>query len=186
MMPGTNKRIILLEAWAVFMDFYIQQIREALEHATAGMSAEALERRRGEKWSAAQILEHLSLTYSGTVKGMQKCLHAGKPIATSATMKQIIRAGVVVGLGHMPEGRKAPAATTPRGLPSNEVLAEIWTNLDAMEDAIERCERQFGAKVKIVNHPILGPLNATGWRKFHWVHARHHAKQIEEMKRSAE
>jgi len=83
----------------------------------------------------------------------------------------------------MPEGRKAPAATTPRGLPSNEVLAEIWTNLDAMEDAIERCERQFGAKVKIVNHPILGPLNATGWRKFHWVHARHHAKQIEEMKR---
>lgn len=184
MISGTNKRIILLEAKRLAMDFYIQRLREALELATAGLTPEQLDRRRGDKWSAAEILEHLSLTYSGTVKGMEKCLAAGKPLATSPTMKQRIAVAVVVGLGHMPEGRKAPERSLPRGLPANQVLPQIWANLEAMDVAIARCEGQFGSKLKILDHPILGPLSSQGWRKFHWVHGNHHAKQIEAIKRS--
>lgn len=168
------------------MDFYIQRLREVLERAAEGLRPEQLEQRRGDKWSAAQILEHLSLTYSGTLKGMEKCLAAGKPLATSPTTKQRVAAVVVVGLGHMPQGRKAPERSQPRGLPANEVLAQIWTNLQVMDAAITRCEHQFGSKLKILDHPILGPLSVQGWRKFHWVHGTHHAKQIEAIKRSAE
>ncbi len=166
------------------MDFYVQSLREALERATEGLTPEQLERRPGEKWSAAQILEHLSLTYSGTIKGMEKCLAAGKSLATSPTVKQRVAAAVVVGLGHMPEGRKAPERSMPRGLPASHVLPQIWANLEAMDGVIARCERQFGAKLKILDHPILGPLSAHGWRKFHWVHGKHHARQIEAIKRS--
>ncbi|HZU43635.1 MAG TPA: DUF1569 domain-containing protein [Terriglobales bacterium] len=168
------------------MDFYIQQLHDALERATAGMSPEQLERPRGEKWSAAQILEHLLLTYKGTVKGMENCLAAGKPLATSATLKQRLGAAVVIGLGHMPKGRQAPERSQPRGLPAKEVVPQIWVNLELMDDAIARCERQFGPRVKIVDHPILGPLSAQGWRKFHWVHGSHHARQIENIRRSTE
>jgi hypothetical protein len=33
---------------------------------------------------------------------------------------------------------------------------------------------------KILDHPILGPLNATDWRRVHRTHARHHLKQIQQ------
>lgn len=164
------------------MDFYLKKTREALERATEGMTPEQLERRPGEKWSAAQILEHLSLTYTGTIKAMQKCLQAGKPMATSPTMYQRLAVALVVGLGRMPEGRTAPAHTVPRGTPGRESLAQVQANLHAMEEAIAQCERQFGPKVKIADHTVLGPLSAPQWRKFHWVHGRHHAKQIERMR----
>jgi DinB family protein len=164
------------------MDFYLKKVREALERATEGMTPEQLERHPGEKWSAAQILEHLSLTYTGTIKAMEKCLQAGKPMASSPTMYQRLAVTLVVGLGHMPEGRTAPAHTVPHGMSGREALTQIRTNLDAMEEAIVKCERQFGARVKIADHTILGPLSAPEWRKFHWVHGRHHAKQIERLR----
>ena len=164
------------------MDFYLKKVREALERATEGITTEQLERRPGEKWSAAQILEHLSLTYTGTIKIMQKCLQAGKPMATSPTMYQRLAVTLVVGLGRMPEGRTAPAHTVPRGMSGTEALAQIQANLDTMEKVIAKCERQFGPRVKIADHAILGPLSAPQWRKFHWVHGRHHAKQIERMR----
>ena len=163
------------------MDFYLEELRKALEQATAGMTAEELDRRPGEKWSAAQILEHLSLTYSGTTRAMEKCLQAGKPLATSVTMKQRIAQAVVVKLGHMPEGRQAPERTVPRGMSGSEALAQIQVNLAAMDEAIARAEEKFG-KAKIADHTILGPLNAAEWRKFHWVHGSHHARQIERLK----
>jgi len=31
-----------------------------------------------------------------------------------------------------------------------------------------------------MDHLFLGPLTANEWRKFHWVHGRHHARQIRE------
>jgi hypothetical protein len=31
-----------------------------------------------------------------------------------------------------------------------------------------------------MDHLILGPLTAGQWRKFHWVHGQHHARQIRE------
>src|SRR5689334_23935142 len=180
-MPERNKRIILIEAGTSLMDFYLEELREALERATSGMTADQLERRPGEKWSAAEILEHLSLTYSGTVKGLEKCMASGKPLATSPTLKHRVAEFVVVGLGHMPKGRKAPERSVPRGMPGSEALRALRENLGAMDEAIARCEQRFGEKVKIMHHPFLGPLSITGWKKFHWVHGRPHARQIEKL-----
>jgi hypothetical protein len=49
-----------------------------------------------------------------------------------------------------------------------------------METGFNDCECRFGSATKILDHPILGPLTAEQWRKFHWVHGRHHARQIRE------
>lgn len=52
-----------------------------------------------------------------------------------------------------------------------------------MESGLSDCERRFGAVTKITDHPLLGPLTASQWRKFHWVHGPHHAKQIRERRK---
>ena len=91
---------------------------------------------------------------------------------------------VVVGLGHMPAGRKAPAMVQPRGLPAEQVRNEIGVKLVAMDAIIAQCEARFGRKVKLLDHPILGPLTATQWRKLHLVHGRHHQKQLLRLRES--
>jgi hypothetical protein len=52
-----------------------------------------------------------------------------------------------------------------------------------MDDALAKCEKQFGNGKKIADHPVLGPIPISGWRKFHLLHTRHHMKQIQERAR---
>jgi hypothetical protein len=136
------------------------------------------------KWCAAEVLEHLYLTYSGTIKGFERVMAGGKPLATRASMAQRCRALVVLGLGHMPTGREAPANTRPRGLPADRVRNEIGEKIVAMDAIIAQCETRFGHRTPLLDHPILGPLTATQWRKFHAVHGRHHEKQLLQLRKS--
>lgn len=165
------------------MDFYLQRLQNAISSATAGLSVETLTRRPGaDKWSIAEILEHLYLTYTGTIKGFEKCLQAGKPLARVPTLQDRMRTTVVVKCGHMPGGRKAPQNSVPRGLPPERVLAEVVEKIAAMDAIITEAENKFGSGRRLLDHPILGPLQAREWRKFHWVHGRHHVKQMQRLR----
>jgi hypothetical protein len=61
-----------------------------------------------------------------------------------------------------------------------EAKRVITPELQQMGSGLDDCERRFGSRTKIMDHPILGPLTAEEWRKFHWVHGRHHVRQIRE------
>jgi hypothetical protein len=160
------------------MDPRLAKLREDLESAVQGMSSEALSWHRPGKWCAAEVLEHLYLTYAGTIKGFERVMTSGKPLATGPSMTYRILTFVVVGLGHMLTGRKTPAVAQPRGLPTEQVSKEIGPQLVAMDAIIAECDARFGRQVKLLDHPILGPLSATQWRTLHLVHGRHHRKQL--------
>ncbi len=109
----------------------------------------------------------------------------GKPLASRASVAQRVLTFVVVGLGHLPAGRKAPAIVQPKGLPVEQVRNEIGEKLAAMDAIIAECEVRFGPWVQVLDHPILGPLTATQFRKLHLVHGRHHLKQLLRLRESA-
>jgi hypothetical protein len=54
-----------------------------------------------------------------------------------------------------------------------------------MERVIADGEKRFGSRVKVLDHPILGPLTPQEWRKFHWMHAQLHVRQIERLRAMA-
>jgi len=162
------------------MDSYLKRLRQELEDAIRGVSPNRMAQAPPGKWGAAQILEHLYLTYKGTNRGVEKCLEQDAPLATQSTFKQRIAKLLVVDLGYMPGGRPAPERATPRGMPPEEVQQAVAPELEKMASRLDDCERRFGAATKIVDHPFLGPLTAREWRKFHWVHGRHHARQMRE------
>jgi hypothetical protein len=164
------------------MDAYLQRLQDAIASATRGMTAEDLTRHPEGKWSTAEVLEHLYLTYSGTVKGFERVLEAGKPLARTALLKDRMRVFLVTGLGRLPEGRKAPERLQPRGMTADEVTREIGPRISAMDEVIAQCESRFGKRTRVFDHPILGPLTARQWRKFHWVHGQHHLKQIRKLR----
>jgi hypothetical protein len=88
-------------------------------------------------------------------------------------------------LAHIPAGLKAPAIVQPKGLPPEQVRNEIGEKMAAMDAIIAQCEARFGRHVKLLDHPILGPLNALQWRKLHVVHGQHHLKQLLRLRESA-
>ena len=164
------------------MNGYLQSAYAALEKAIEGMSAEQMAWHREGKWCAAEILEHLALAFGSTAKVMQRCLECGQPSGTRPKLRDRFVSGVVTGLGYIPEGRKAPKHVVPKGIQAQEAQRLVFENLKLMDETMQRCEDQFGEKIKIADHPILGPLSLRGWRKFHWVHTRHHMKQIARLR----
>jgi putative oxidoreductase len=166
------------------MDSRLEKLKRNLESAVGGMSSEQLSWHLPGKWCAAEVLEHLYLTYAATIGALEKVITNGKPLATRASIAQRVLTFLVVGLGHMPAGRKAPAIVEPRGLPVEQVRNEIGAKLVAMDTTIVQCEARFGRQVKLREHPILGPLTATQWRKLHLVHGRHHLKQLLRLRES--
>jgi hypothetical protein len=167
------------------MDPRLEQLKASLESAVEGMSSEQLSWHLPGKWCAAEVLEHLYLTYTGTIQGFERVMAKGKPLASRASVAQRVQTFVVVGLGHLPAGRKAPAIVQPKGLPVEQVRNEIGEKLAAMDAIIAECEVRFGPWVQVLDHPILGPLTATQFRKLHLVHGRHHLKQLLRLRESA-
>jgi Protein of unknown function (DUF1569) len=160
------------------MDIQLKKLKENLESATEDMSSKQLSWHPPGKWCAAEVLEHLYLTYTATIRGFERVMQTGKPLASRSSMGQRALTWFVVELGRMPAGRKAPTIVLPKGLPTEKVRNEIGAKMAAMDAIITQCEARFGGHVKLLDHPILGPLTATQFRKLHLVHGRHHLKQL--------
>jgi hypothetical protein len=162
---------------------HLKRLQEEIASVVAGLSAEQMNLHPPGKWCAAEVLEHLYLTYTGTIKGFERVAEAGKALASAGNFKQRVSAVVVMGFGYLPAGREAPQATRPRGISREKVLAEIGPAIAGMDDIIGRCEEKIGRDEKLLDHPILGPLTGRQWRKFHLVHGLHHVKQIRRLRR---
>jgi len=156
-----------------------KQIRDAITNSTDRLSEAQMRLHPEGKWDSAAILEHLALTYGSTARVMHKCLREGKPLATSAMLRHRAARLLLLRFNYIPSGRKAPAKVVPTGMTGKEARDLIFANLEKMDEAFAQCEERFGTRVKIADHPVLGPIPLDGWRKFHVLHTRHHMKQID-------
>jgi hypothetical protein len=100
-----------------------------------------------------------------------------------ATPSQALLRHLVLGIGRFPRGRQAPAASVPEARPDPEAAAAQFrmavARLELLLDTWSP-ERQLQVFVK---HPVLGDLNLPEWIRFHYVHCRHHARQIAARRR---
>jgi hypothetical protein len=125
-----------------------------------------------------QILEHLVLSYTATTKGLLRTMEAGHPELSRRTLRHRMRSMYVLGIGKFPSGVEAPRHTVPGTGLGNDPLRRFNDALVAMDASLADVERRFGPRTRILTHPILGPLTARQWRRFHEVHGRHHLKQV--------
>ena len=165
------------------MDSYMERLSQAIAAAIDGMNSAELNRHLGEKWSVAEVLEHLYLTYTGTLKAFERCLQAGKPLAGVPTFRQKVSIALVTEFGYFPTGRKSPDRVRPQGLAAEKVVADIGPKIAAMDEMIAQCEARYGSRIRLLDHPVLGPLTGRQWRKFHLAHGQHHVKQILERRK---
>jgi hypothetical protein len=164
----------------------LDQTRELLAAPLAGCSAEQLARHPAgdpARWSAQQVIEHLSATWRSTTSGIEDRLQKGRPLRSRPTLTQRCMQFAVCELGFFPKGRTAPALVQPSAVPTgaisgDELIARFSATLAAMDRMLNRIEPQ-SKSAPVLTHFRLGPLSVRRWRSFHRTHARHHAAQIE-------
>lgn len=165
------------------MSLLLQSVLDEINNTIEGMSDEQFRWHPPAKWSTAQILEHLALAFSATEEKMASVLsQSGTAALPGQNFRQRIGALLVLRFNYIPPGRKAPEHIVPRGIDPDEAVQAARAALLRLDKAITECETRFGGKATILMHPILGPLNANDWRKFHKVHALHHVNQIVELR----
>src|ERR1700680_412033 len=103
------------------MDSRLDKLKKSLDSAVAGMSSEQWRWHPPGKWCATEVFEHLYLTYTGTIRGFERVIASGKPLGSRPSAAERVKTFVVVGLGHMPGGVKAPAVAVPKGVPVEKV-----------------------------------------------------------------
>ena len=156
----------------------LEFVRRETERATRGISPEGWLRAPEGHWNSLQILEHLMLSYTATTKGLLRTMESGELDRSSPSAGQHLRRFYVLRIGQFPRGVESPAHTRPRSGLGDEPLRRFNDALVAMDAMLADAEKRFGAKTRVLRHPILGPLTVPQWRRFHQVHGCHHLKQI--------
>lgn len=164
-------------------DRWLRRSHEAIDATTRGMTPAQLDWHPEGKWSSAQVLEHLAKAYGSTAYILEKCVAEGRTVASPSSWRQRVFTQMVVTAGYLPSGVEAPAVTRPEGIAPLEAVARARASLEALDVAARKSAARFGSRVPVANHPILGGFSTAQWRRFHWVHTRHHMRQIARLRR---
>jgi Protein of unknown function (DUF1569) len=161
------------------MDAWLDRLRSEIQNTTTELCQEDWNRAPNGRWNSAQILEHLGRTYGTTAKMLELAMGVGgPPQVRPATVSERLLRLVVVKMGILPSGAKSPAMVLPKGDCGPVALERALSNLERMKKAFASAEQRWGSDGPIALHPVLGPLSATQWRKFHYVHGHHHLRQV--------
>ena len=144
-------------------------------------------RGKGTPWSTQDVIEHLLLTYRNTEELLDRYLERKSPSGRPRETKHRILQFLVVRCGGFPRGTDAPAAVHPgkSGMPpmsGEELCACMRSELEKLDAKIDECRQSF-EKRPFAPHFIFGPMTADQWRRFHFVHGRHHLKQLARIRR---
>jgi hypothetical protein len=144
----------------------------------AGRPGSAWQQAPPGKWTSAQIVEHLALALEMSAATFA-ARRAKEPMARRrTTLKEIVGKVFTFGLAWFPPGRKAPERTTPAPRVDGPAAEAHFRAAVAAWEAVERELLPARRHDLFVKHPRLGDLTLEEWARFHFVHARHHARQI--------
>ncbi len=130
------------------------------------------------KWSIAQIVRHLAISIDYTAATFEKRADR-TDLKRRATPRQTLLRHVYLGVGRVGRGPDAPQGTVPEERPDPEAtVAQFRMGVARLDGMMQTwpLERQLRVFAK---NPALGDLNLPEWVRFHYVHCRHHAKQIQ-------
>lgn len=132
------------------------------------------------KWSATQVMHHLMLAESLSLKYCQKKL-SFQPILKKAGFLAFIRKIVLESYLRTPLKWKAPKGLETPFLPAEDSLDNVmeqWrTQRSQLKQFIEQLPAQYLDK-EVYKHPFGGRLSWDGMLDFFDAHFKHHLPQI--------
>lgn len=130
------------------------------------------------KWCAAQIVHHLAIGIDGSGRTFEARRDKPPMRRRPRTPLQLLGDIVMLRLGWIPSGFRAPAVTRPAERPEPAMVERLLRDGVARFLTLERDLLPARAFDLFVKHPRLGDLTLPEWLRFHVNHCAHHARQI--------
>ena len=131
-------------------------------------------------WCAQQILEHLILTYQLTSNSVSRQLKSGRVPKNRRNLLEFLLRVQTVGFGYMPNGIPAIRAFRPGEFTPEDgraIAARFLEAAEEMDRQLVAARRKFGIQA-CGEHPFFGVMRVDEWRRYHSLHAAHHARQL--------
>ena len=179
MHPRTDEVLTHLERYRAIL-------REAVEEVPP---ARREERPAADRWSVAEILEHIGIVEGAITRLLRKQLEEARagglgPERDTSPVVPTVPVSLVV-------DRSFRIEANPRVQPTGGLTAEAaWQVLDQRRKALQEFLQEsdglaLGDVIIPVPHPRLGPLNGWQWLVFLAAHEGRHAGQIRELARTS-
>jgi hypothetical protein len=168
-----------LQEISVCLDRELAALRAAVDAVPVDRRSE---RPGPDRWSVAEVLEHLAMVEKSVLKACARQLAAaretGLPAETETT-------SVVPSLPPERVANREQVIAAPERLrPTGVDAATAWTRIEAiraeLQEFVRGCDGLALAQVSFP-HPALGPLNLYQWLLFAAGHHARHAAQIREI-----
>ena len=163
---------------------YLDSQRAAVSEAVALVPAELRDQSPGpDRWSVAQVLQHLVIIETRIGAGMTKWVGdakaggLGPEVETSSVMHSLDLALI----GDRSRRRSAPEEVAPKG---DLDAASGWTALEKTRAALRAGVMPgdgLALSEVIQPHPVLGPINLYQWLLFVGAHEARHTGQVREI-----
>jgi hypothetical protein len=139
------------------------------------------------RWCAQQILEHLILTYQLTTDLVSRQLKTGQVPRNRRNVLEFLLRVQTLGFGYMPDGVPAIRAFRPNEFSPQDgraIAARFLAAAEEMDGQLVAARRKFGIQA-CGEHPFFGVMRVDEWRRYHAIHAAHHASQLRNAVRYA-
>jgi hypothetical protein len=135
-----------------------------------------------ERWSIAEVAEHVAIVESQVVRLASKLLEHAPALADGREFSPVSVAEIAERASK--EKFQAPETAIPRGGASvADSLARIERAHTSLRELRPRVERADGTVVSYP-HPVFGTLNLYQWLVMVGLHKDRHARQITQLKES--
>lgn len=145
-----------------------------------GLNGSDWHRAPSKKWTVCQILDHLAMSVDIVAGAFERRIDR-PPMERRATPHQTIVRHLLLGVGRIPTGIESPESVVPNEQPDADlVMARFRMGVERHATLVNTWPMQRQLEV-FVRHPLAGDLNLPEWVRFHYVHGKHHALQIETL-----
>ncbi|MEP6705659.1 MAG: DinB family protein [Acidobacteriota bacterium] len=136
----------------------------------------------GEKWTVAQIVEHIAMVDGGAMGICEKLLQKAQDAGKSADGKVVISDNFLQKGSEIATMKlEAPAFVHPNaGQTIPDSLAKLDETAEKLEQMRELFESLDGTEFKFP-HPFFGDISAQEWLALKGGHEMRHIKQIEKV-----
>jgi hypothetical protein len=166
---------------------HIDRTRARLFDAVEGLSEEQQSFTPApDRWSAAELVEHLSIVEGNVVRLLEKLLGKAEEAGAGTVAPDLFDDPVSIEeFVERARGVKleAPERIRPTGLTLSDSLARLRDSRAALHALRPRVERADGRSLRFP-HPAWGPLDLYQWLLFVGAHEDRHLAQIEALKQT--
>ena len=163
---------------------YLDAERSALREAVGLVPPASRDQSPGtDRWSVAQVLQHLAIIEKRIGRGMTKWIAdaRGGGLGPEIETSSILNSLPLQLIADRSQPRTAPEEVRPLG---DIDAASAWTALEetrtALRNAILAADGLALSEV-VQPHPVLGPINLYQWALFVGSHETRHTAQVREI-----